>query len=63
MFYSQFGIRCACPITYTPSIPINQVVLDKILVKNWEYKSLLGFRNPEQIEREEDLEELQTNEQ
>jgi hypothetical protein len=24
---------------------------------------LLGFRNPEQIEREEDLEELQTNEQ
>jgi hypothetical protein len=59
MFYSQFGIRYACPITYTPSIP----VLDKVLVKNWEYKSLLGFRNPEQIEREKDLEELETNEQ
>jgi hypothetical protein len=33
------------------------------LVKNITLAPLLGFRNPKQIEREEDLEELETNEQ
>jgi hypothetical protein len=29
---------------YTPSIPINQVVLDKVSVKHWECKSWITFK-------------------
>jgi hypothetical protein len=36
--------RIIVPISYTPSIPINQVILDKISVKHWEYLSWITFK-------------------